>query len=233
MSDNNQSESCIRSGILPCMGVLFVVLLSAGCTGAFSGIQNTVPATPVSAGTATNQTPDNSTSDGSGINSCSTSGSDMADPVSSAAAGIEVAKTGISVYRTGKEIFEAINTNYGKLGISFTFILKLHDNITLDTNPIRSIIVDLGGKPENSTFRIPTSSGHIIINHIGYEEKEDDDISFETLLELTGVALPDQDLLEKYGELRSLSIPFIESVYLYGFINTPNEESIISYVQFF
>lgn len=45
------------------MGVLFVVLLSAGCTGAFSGIQNTVPATPVSAGTATNQTPDNSTSD--------------------------------------------------------------------------------------------------------------------------------------------------------------------------
>jgi len=215
------------------MGVLFVVLLSAGCTGAFSGIQNTVPATPVSAGTATNQTPDNSTSDGSGINSCSTSGSDMADPVSSAAAGIEVAKTGISVYRTGKEIFEAINTNYGKLGISFTFILKLHDNITLDTNPIRSIIVDLGGKPENSTFRIPTSSGHIIINHIGYEEKEDDDISFETLLELTGVALPDQDLLEKYGELRSLSIPFIESVYLYGFINTPNEESIISYVQFF
>jgi len=45
------------------MGILFVVLLSAGCTGAFSGIQNTVPATPVSSGTATNQTPDNSTFD--------------------------------------------------------------------------------------------------------------------------------------------------------------------------
>jgi hypothetical protein len=38
------------------MGILFVVLLSAGCTGAFSGIQDTVPATPVSSGTATNQT---------------------------------------------------------------------------------------------------------------------------------------------------------------------------------
>ena len=45
------------------MGILFVVLLSAGCTSAFSGIQNTVPATPVSSGTATNQTPSNSTSD--------------------------------------------------------------------------------------------------------------------------------------------------------------------------
>ena len=45
------------------MGILFVVLLSAGCTGAFSGIQNTVPAAPVSSGTATNQTPDNSTFD--------------------------------------------------------------------------------------------------------------------------------------------------------------------------
>jgi hypothetical protein len=44
------------------MGILFVVLLSAGCSGAYSGIQNTVPATPV-LGTATNQTPDNSTSD--------------------------------------------------------------------------------------------------------------------------------------------------------------------------
>ncbi|MFA5267627.1 MAG: hypothetical protein WC379_06615 [Methanoregula sp.] len=63
MSDKNQSQSCIRSGILPCMGILFVVLLSAGCTGAFSGIQNTVPATPVSSGTATNQSPNNSTSD--------------------------------------------------------------------------------------------------------------------------------------------------------------------------
>lgn len=29
------------------MGILFVVLLSAGCTGTFFGIQNTVPATPV------------------------------------------------------------------------------------------------------------------------------------------------------------------------------------------
>jgi hypothetical protein len=45
------------------MAILFVVLLSAGCSGAFSGIQNTVPATPVSSGTATNQTPDTSTSD--------------------------------------------------------------------------------------------------------------------------------------------------------------------------
>jgi hypothetical protein len=45
------------------MGILFVVLLSAGCTGAFSGIQNTVPATPVSSGTAMNQTPNNSTFD--------------------------------------------------------------------------------------------------------------------------------------------------------------------------
>jgi len=45
------------------MGILFVVLLSAGCSGAFSGIQNTVPATPVSSGTATNQTPNNSTFD--------------------------------------------------------------------------------------------------------------------------------------------------------------------------
>jgi hypothetical protein len=38
------------------MGILFVVLLSAGCTGAFSGIQNTVPVAPVSSGTAMNQT---------------------------------------------------------------------------------------------------------------------------------------------------------------------------------
>ena len=45
------------------MAILFVVLLSAGCTGAFFGIQNTVPATPVSSGTATNQTPNNSTFD--------------------------------------------------------------------------------------------------------------------------------------------------------------------------
>ena len=33
-----------------------MVLLSTGCTGAFSGIQNTVPGTAVSPGTATNQT---------------------------------------------------------------------------------------------------------------------------------------------------------------------------------
>jgi hypothetical protein len=45
------------------MAILFVVLLSAGCTGAFSGTQNTVPATPVSSGTATNQAPDTSTPD--------------------------------------------------------------------------------------------------------------------------------------------------------------------------
>jgi hypothetical protein len=45
------------------MGILFVILLSAGCSGAFSGIQNTVPATPVSSGTATNPTPDTSTFD--------------------------------------------------------------------------------------------------------------------------------------------------------------------------
>jgi hypothetical protein len=45
------------------MAILFVVLLSAGCSGAFSGIQNTVPATPVSSGTAMNQTPDNSAFD--------------------------------------------------------------------------------------------------------------------------------------------------------------------------
>jgi len=63
MSDKKQSQSRIRSGILPCVGILFVVLLSAGCTGAFSGIQNTVPGTPVSPGTATNQTPNNSTFD--------------------------------------------------------------------------------------------------------------------------------------------------------------------------
>jgi hypothetical protein len=44
------------------MAILFVVLLSAGCSGAFSGIQNTVTATPVSS-TATNQTPDNNTFD--------------------------------------------------------------------------------------------------------------------------------------------------------------------------
>jgi hypothetical protein len=37
------------------MGILFVVLLSAGCTGAFSGIQNTVPATPVSSTDVVNQ----------------------------------------------------------------------------------------------------------------------------------------------------------------------------------
>ena len=55
MSDKKQSQSCIRSGILLCMGILFVVLLSAGCTGAFSGIQNTVPATPVSSPDVVNQ----------------------------------------------------------------------------------------------------------------------------------------------------------------------------------
>ena len=37
------------------MGILFVVLLSAGCTGAFSGTQNTVPATPVSPPDIVNQ----------------------------------------------------------------------------------------------------------------------------------------------------------------------------------
>ena len=63
MPDKNRSQSCIRSGILPCMGILFVVLLIAGCTGAFSGIQNTVPPTPVPSGTATNLTPSNSTFD--------------------------------------------------------------------------------------------------------------------------------------------------------------------------
>jgi hypothetical protein len=39
------------------VGILVIVLLSAGCTGAFSGIQNTDPGTAVSPGTATNQTP--------------------------------------------------------------------------------------------------------------------------------------------------------------------------------
>ena len=37
------------------MGILFVVLLSAGCTGAFSGIQDTVPATPISPPDVVNQ----------------------------------------------------------------------------------------------------------------------------------------------------------------------------------
>jgi len=37
------------------MGILFVVLLSAGCSGAFFGIQNTVPATPVSSPDVVNQ----------------------------------------------------------------------------------------------------------------------------------------------------------------------------------
>jgi len=45
------------------MGILFVVLLSAGCTGAFFGIQDTVPSTPVPSGTATNQIPNDSTFD--------------------------------------------------------------------------------------------------------------------------------------------------------------------------
>jgi len=63
MSDKKQSQSCIISGILPCMGILFVVLLSAGCTGAFFGIQNTVPGTTVSPGTATSQTPNDCTFD--------------------------------------------------------------------------------------------------------------------------------------------------------------------------
>ncbi len=53
----------MRSGILPCIGILFVILLSVGCTGTFSGTQDIVPATPVSSGTATNQTPDTSTFD--------------------------------------------------------------------------------------------------------------------------------------------------------------------------
>jgi hypothetical protein len=63
MSGKNPSRSCIRSGVLPCLGILIVVLLSAGCSGVFSGIQNPVPVTPVSAGTAMNQAPDNRTSD--------------------------------------------------------------------------------------------------------------------------------------------------------------------------
>ena len=45
------------------MAILFVVLLSAGCTGAFSGKQDIIPATPVSLGIATNHTPGTSTSD--------------------------------------------------------------------------------------------------------------------------------------------------------------------------
>lgn len=63
MPNKKQSQSCIRSGILLCVGILVVVLLSAGCTGAFSGIQDTVPETAVSSGTATNQTPYTSISD--------------------------------------------------------------------------------------------------------------------------------------------------------------------------
>lgn len=55
MSDKNQSRSFIRSGILACIGILFVVLLSAGCTGASSGTQDTVPATLVSSPDVPNQ----------------------------------------------------------------------------------------------------------------------------------------------------------------------------------
>ena len=57
MSDKKQSQSCILSGILPCMGILFVILLSGGCTSTFFGIQNSVPGTSVLPGNATNQTP--------------------------------------------------------------------------------------------------------------------------------------------------------------------------------
>jgi hypothetical protein len=45
------------------MGILFVILLSGGCTGTIFGIQNTVPGASVSPGNATNQTQDDSTSD--------------------------------------------------------------------------------------------------------------------------------------------------------------------------
>jgi hypothetical protein len=37
------------------MGILFVVLLSAGCTGAFFSVQDTVPATPISPPDVVNQ----------------------------------------------------------------------------------------------------------------------------------------------------------------------------------
>jgi len=63
MSGKKQSRSCILSGILPCMGILFGILLSGGCTGTISGIQNTVPAAFVSPGNAMNQTQDDRTSD--------------------------------------------------------------------------------------------------------------------------------------------------------------------------
>ena len=63
MSDTKPSQSRLRSGILPCVGILVVVLLSAGCTGAFSGIQNTDPGAAVSPGTATNQSPIDGTVD--------------------------------------------------------------------------------------------------------------------------------------------------------------------------
>jgi hypothetical protein len=63
MADKKQSQSCILSGLLPCMGILFVILLSGGCTGTIFGIQNTALGTSVSPGNATNQTQDDRTSD--------------------------------------------------------------------------------------------------------------------------------------------------------------------------
>ena len=55
MSDKNQSQSGIRSVILPCMGILVVVLLSAGCIGASSGTPDSVTTTPVSPPDVPNQ----------------------------------------------------------------------------------------------------------------------------------------------------------------------------------
>jgi hypothetical protein len=157
----------------------------------------------------------------------------MADPLTTAAAGIEVTKTGIGIYKTGKEIFEALNTNYGKLGVSFTFILKFHNNIPLESNPIYSIIKDLGAKKENSIYRVNIDHGHIIINHIGYETKDDDDIAFEDFLELSGTKLPDRDIFEKYEDLMEIPISLIDSVFLFSFLNSPDRNSIVNTYNFF
>lgn len=55
MPDTNRSQSFTRSGFFSCVAILLVVLLSAGCTGASSGIQATAPATPVSSPDVVNQ----------------------------------------------------------------------------------------------------------------------------------------------------------------------------------
>lgn len=161
------------------------------------------------------------------------SGNYMVEPVSTISTGVEALGLGIKAYNKGKEIFEAINTKYGKLSISITFILKLHNNVPLETNIMDSIIRDLGGRKENHIYRINMKSGFLIINHIDYDTDDDSALTYGDLLELSGATLPEWRIQEKYEDSARIPVPLIESVYLYAFLNTPGLNAVVDTYNFF